>query len=184
MAPRAALAGVGFDSEALATFFSRVPELYRLTAGQQEVYQELLYTIEHPLGRPALERITDAYRFARPTWTNQAAADAIHLLDPLRYPDVGPLGRLRAVGGLNLSALTHILHHIHQAYPIYDKASCAGLAKLGLEVPFVKLREPAVYGLYVAAIEELKVRIPYWDVPETNVVLGRIIQGALHALGA
>ncbi len=180
-----AVSGVGFQGGAVAAFFARVPGLYEAAARRQDhAYQELLYTIEHPLDRASLERITDAYGMRRPTWTDQAAADAIGLLDPIHYPDVGPLGRLRAVPGLTLSALSRILHHIHQAYPIYDDAACAGLARLGLAMPYVKLREPAVYGLYVSAIEELKQRIAYWNVPETNVVLGRIIQAALSEYGA
>ncbi len=172
-----------FDEAALRDFFEQVPELYQATAAAQGSYQGLLYTIEHPLDRADLEAITRAYGLPQPRWTNQSADIAIQILDKMMYPQAEPLGRLRAVPGLTLSATTHILHHVHHAYPIYDELSCMGLARLGVDVPYVRMREPAAYGLFVAAVEQLKQRIPYWCVPETNVVLGRIVQGALRAHG-
>ncbi len=106
------------------------------------------------------------------------------MLDGLHYPETLPIADLRAVSGLDLHILSHYLHFFHHAYPIYTKAACASLERLGAPVPYTKVRDPDVYGLYIAAIEELKERIPFWDVPETNVYLTRIVQGALDAYGA
>jgi len=175
---------VRFDREAQQAFFAQVPRLYE--AAQRpvhEAYQRLLYTVEHPLAEATTDAIEDAFGLPHPAWNPGSRAQAIRVLDGMRYPDTRAVGDLRSIAGLDLRILSHYLHFFHHAYPIYDRASCAGLARLGFALPYVRVRDPDVYGLYVAAVEELKERIPFWCVPETNVHLGRIVQGALAAYG-
>ena len=173
-----------FDEPALRAFFDQVPALYaKAQAPVHEAYQRLLYTIEHPLAESTTDAIEEAFGLPHPHWNTGSRKQAIWLLDRLRYPETRPIMELRAISGLDLRILSHYLHFFHHAYPIYDEASCKGLAKLGLPMPFVRVRDPDTYGLYILALEELKERIPFWDVPETNVYLTRIIQAALAALG-
>jgi len=173
-----------FEPAALRKFFAGMPHSYaQAQAAVQAPYQDLLYSVEHPLGPRTTDRIDDAFHLAHPKWTAENRAQAIAALDGLRYPDTGPIADLRAVPGLDLRTLSHYLHFFHHAYPIYSEAACKGLARLGAQVPFVRERDPDVYAEYIRAIEELKERVPFWDVPETNVYLTRIVQAALEAYG-
>jgi hypothetical protein len=175
---------LGFDEARLQEFFALVPKLY--AAEQQKVqpqYQGLLYTVEHPLHEDTTDRIEVAFHLPRPKWEAASRRQGIDALDGLRYPDTAPIAKLRAVPGLDLRTLSHYLHFFHHAYPIYSEAACRGLTRLGVQVPYVRERDPDVYALYIAAIEELKERVPFWDVPETNVYLTRIVQAALETYG-
>jgi hypothetical protein len=174
-----------FHEPALKAFFEQVPALYRKAqATVHEPYQRLLYTVEHEFGPEDLDAIDKAFGFATPQWAEGSRQQAIRLLDGMRYPETLPMADLRAVPGLDLAQVSHYLHFFHHAYPLYTREACKGLDRLGATVPYVKVRDPDTYGLYIAAIEELKERVPFWDVPETNVYLTRILQGALHAYGA
>jgi len=176
---------LSFDRARMREFFERVPELYaRTQAPVNPEYQRLLYTIEHPLEEPTTDAIEAAFNLPHPQWNTGSRKHAIWLLDQLRYPDTMPLIQLRAIAGLDLRILSHYLHFFHHAYPIYDEASCKGLQRLGVPMPYVKVRDPDTYALYIMAIEELKEHIPFWDVPETNVYLTRIVQAALAGYGA
>ncbi|HLF16319.1 MAG TPA: hypothetical protein VI796_02670 [Candidatus Thermoplasmatota archaeon] len=173
-----------FDPAALHAFFQDVPRLYRQAqAPVHEAYQSLLYRVHHPLKPDHFDAVEAAFGLPHPSWNAGSREEALRLLDALRYPEARPFSSLRAVAGLDLRSLSHHLHFIHHAYPIYDAESCKGLERLGVPMPFVKVRDPDTYGLYVAAVEELKERIPYWSVLETNVYLTRIVQGALHGFG-
>jgi hypothetical protein len=175
---------IQFDPARTIDFFARVPELYaRTQAPLNPQYQRLLYTLSHPLAESTTDAIEAAFGLAHPSWNPGSRAQAIWLLDHLRYPDTMPLTQLRAIAGLDLRILSHYLHFFHHAYPIYDEASCKGLAKLGVPMPYVKVRDPDTYALYIMAIEQLKERLPFWDVPETNVYLTRIVQAALAGYG-
>jgi len=177
--------GLTWDDAAVRAFFARVPELYaKAQAPVHEGYQRLLYSVEHPLAESTTDAIEEAFGLPHPAWNPGSRQQAIQLLDRMRYPATLPIGDLRSVAGLDLRILSHYLHFFHHAYPIYDRESCAGLAALGVPIPYTKVRNPDTYGLYIAAIEELKERVPFWSVPETNVYLTRIIQGALSALAA
>jgi hypothetical protein len=174
-----------FHEPTLKRFFEQVPALYRQAqATVHEPYQWLLYHVEHEFGPDDLDAIDRAFGFATPQWAAGSRQEAIRLLDGMRYPETTPLANLRAVPGLDLAQVSHYLHFFHHAYPLYTKEACKGLERLGATVPYVKVRDPDTYGLYLAAIDELKERVPFWDVPETNVYLTRILQGALHAYGA
>jgi hypothetical protein len=174
-----------FHEPTLQRFFEQVPALYRKAqATVHEPYQRLLYTVEHEFGPEDLDAIDKAFGFAMPQWAAGSRQEAIRLLDGMRYPETMPLSNLRAVPGLDLAQISHYLHFFHHAYPLYTREACKGLERLGATVPYVKVRDPDTYGLYIAAIDELKERVPFWDVPETNVYLTRILQGALHAFGA
>jgi hypothetical protein len=183
-AMRAGAGLVTFDASALRAFFAQVPALYRAEQAKvNDAYQRLLYTIEHPLAESTTDAIEEAFGLAHPSWNTGARKHAIWVLDHLRYPDTRPISELRAIAGLDLRILSHYLHFFHHAYPIYDETSCKGLEKLGLPMPYVRVRDPDTYGLYILAIEQLKERIPFWDVPETNVYLTRIVQAALAGYG-
>ncbi len=176
---------IRFPDGALEPFFGQVPQLFAKAQAQvHEPYQRLLYTVEHPLVDWTTDAIEAAFGLPHPHWNAGSRAEAIELLDRhMRYPATMPIGGLRSIAGLDLRTLSHYLHFFHHAYPIYTKESCQGLERLGVPMPFTKVRDPDIYGLYIAAIEVLKERIPFWDVPETNVYLTRIVQGALHAYG-
>ena len=175
-----------WDRGAVDSFFRAMPTLFaQAQAPIHDAYQRLLYTIEHPLEAGTTDAIEAAFGLPHPAWNPGSRRAAIDLLDRrLRYPDTQPIGELTSIAGLDLRVLSHYLHFFHHAYPIYDRASCEGLQRLGVPIPYVKVRDPATYGLYIAAIEELKDRAPYWSVPETNVYLTRIVQGALSRLAA
>ncbi len=174
-----------FDEAALKDFFAQVPALYRKSqATIHEPYQRLLYTVEHEFGPDDLDAIDEAFGLAHPTWATGSRLEAINLLDGMRYPETRPIANLRAVPGLDLATISHYLHFFHHAYPIYTREACRGLEKVGAPIPYTKVRNADIYGLYITAIDELKSRVPFWDVPETNVYLTRIMQGALHAYGA
>lgn len=177
---------IQFPDGALAPFFAQVPTLFgQAQAAVHEPYQRLLYNVEHPLEESTTDLIESAFGLPHPHWNPGSRREAIDLLDrAMRYPATLPIGDLRSIAGLDLRILSHYLHFFHHAYPIYTKESCAGLAKLGVTIPFTRVRDPDIYGLYIAAIEVLKERIPFWCVPETNVYLTRIVQGALQHLGA
>ncbi len=174
-----------FDEARLHAFFERVPELFRREqADVHEPYQFLLYHVEHPLAESTTDTIESGFKLQHPMWNPGSRRSAIDLLDHLHYPDIGPIADLRSISGMTLSVLSHYLHFFHHAYPIYDKASCKGLERLGLPIPYTLVRDRDIYGLYIQALEQLKERIPFWCVPETNVYLTRIVQGALAAYGA
>lgn len=176
--------GLEFDRDAARPFFDRMPDLFQ--AYQREVddaYQSLLYSVEHSYSPDDLRLIEQRMGLDHPTWTKGSCEQAIQLLDGMRYPDAAPISTLRAVPGLDLRTLSHYLHFFHHVYPIYDRQSCRGLQRLGLDVPYMKLRDADVYALYTAAVETLKERAPYWSFPEYNVSLQRVVQAALHALG-
>jgi len=173
-----------FDATALKQFFATVPRNYAEAQRRvNEPYQRLLYTVEHPLAESTTDAIEEAFNLPHPKWNPGSRKEAIAMLDGLRYPATAPISDLRAVSGLDLEILSHYLHFFHHAYPIYTRNACRALEKLGAPVPYTKVRDPDMYGLYIAAIEELKERIPFWDVPETNVYLTRIVQAALHQYG-
>lgn len=173
-----------FDAAAIADFFAQAPQLFAVAQHRvHEPYQRLLYTVEHPLAETTTDAIESAFNLSHPHWNPGSRREAIAMLDGLHYPQTLPISDLRAVSGLDLHILSHYLHFFHHAYPIYTKNACKALEKLGAPVPYTKVRDPDVYGLYIAAIEELKERIPFWNVPETNVYLTRIVQGALDAYG-
>lgn len=174
-----------FDEAELKRFFAQTPKLFATAQAKvHEPYQRLLYTIEHPLAETTTDAIEKAFGLPHPAWNPGSRREAIDLLDKtMQYPATLPIADLRAVSGLDLHILSHYLHFFHHAYPIYSKSACAALMRLGAEIPYTKVRDPDVYGLYIQAIEELKERIPFWDVPETNIYLTRIVQGALDAYG-
>ncbi|HUR63318.1 MAG TPA: hypothetical protein VM241_02440 [Candidatus Thermoplasmatota archaeon] len=176
---------LGFDPDRLREFFALVPKLYAAEQAKvQQQYQGLLYSVEHPLHEDTTDRIEAAFRLPRPKWETASRRQGIDALDGLRYPDTQPLAALRAVPGLDLRTLSHYLHFFHHAYPIYTEAACRGLERLGAAMPYTRQRDPDLYARYIAAIEELKERVPFWDVPETNVYLTRIVQAALEAYGS
>lgn len=177
---------IHFPDGVLAPFFARVPELYaQAQAPVHGAYQRLLYAVEHPLHEATTDLIETAFHLPHPHWNPGSRREAIDLLDRrMRYPATEPIGDLRSIAGLDLQILSHYLHFFHHAYPIYTRESCAGLDRLGVPIPYTRVRNQDIYGLYIAAIEVLKERIPFWCVPETNVYLTRIIQGALHQFGA
>jgi hypothetical protein len=175
---------LAWDEARLRAFYRAMPDLFRQAqAPVHEAYQRLLYTVEHPLSESTTDAIEAAFGLAHPSWNPGSRQQAIQMLDRMRYPATAAIGGLRSVAGLDLRILSHYLHFFHHAYPIYDRASCAGLERLGVPMPYVKVRDPGMYGIYIAAVEHLKEHAPYWSVPETNVYLTRIVQGALSAYG-
>lgn len=174
-----------FDPVQLKAFFAQVPRLYaQEDAKVHDAYQRLLYTVEHPLHESTTDAIEHAFGLAHPAWSPGSRRQAIELLDKhMRYPATVPMAQLTAIAGLDLRILSHYLHFFHHAYPIYTREACVGLQKLGAPIPYVKVRDPDVYGLYIQAIDHLKEHIPFWDVPETNVYLTRILQAALDGHG-
>lgn len=174
-----------FQPAQLAQFWPQVPRLYwQAQSKVHEEYQYLLYHVQHAFQPRHLAEIESAFGLPPPGWSAGSREEVIRILDNLRYPNTRGLGELRAVPGLDLQTMSHYLHFFHHAYPIYTRESLAGLAKLGVDLPFTKVRDPDVYGLYIEALDELKERAPFRSVPETNVFLARILQGALHAYGS
>ena len=172
-------------TSALQPFFDQVKQLYaKAQAGVHEPYQYLLYHVEHPLHESTTEMVEQAFHLPSPHWTPGSRVAAISALDGCQYPDTFPVATIPDVPGLGMRTLSHYLHFFHHAYPIYDEASCRGLAKLGYRITFSDKRDPTAYAAYIKAIEELKERVPFWDVPETNVYLTRIVQAALAGYGA
>ena len=175
---------IGFERARLEPFFREVPRLWwQAQAPVHEAYQELLYTTEHAFDPGDLEHIDRLFHLPTPQWGQESREAAIGLLDGMRYPDTTAFTRLRAVPNLTLSTVSHYLHFFHHTYPIYHPDAVRGLDALGAPVPWTKVRDPDSYGLYIAAIEELRDRIPFWDVPETNVHTHRILEAALEAWG-
>ncbi len=176
---------MAFDEAAVAAFFERVPELYRKAQARvHEPYQHLLYHVEHPLAESTTDRIEEGFGLPHPHWNPGSRTQAIRMLDGMRYPDTRLISDLRSVAGLDLKVLSHYLHFFHHAYPIYDRETCKGLEKLGIAMPYTLVRDATIYQHYIMAIEALKQRIPFWCVPETNVYLTRIVQGALREFGS
>lgn len=177
---------IDFPAGVLPGFFSAVPRLFgQAQAVVHEPYQRLLYSVEHPLHESTTDAIEAAFGLPHPAWNPGSRRQAIDLLDQrMHYPATLPIGDLRSIAGLDLRILSHYLHFFHHAYPIYTKESCVGLEKLGVAMPYTRVRNADIYGLYIAAIEVLKERVPFWCVPETNVYLTRVIQAALHQFGS
>lgn len=175
---------LGFDEAALQAFFEAMPVLFLAHQTRLDpAYQPLLYGVAHDFRPEHLDRIDDAFALPHPRWSPGSQAEAIALLDGLRYPDAAPLRHLRGVPGLDLAHVGLYLHFFHHVYPPYTEASCRGLARLGVEVPFVRVRDPDVYGHYVRCVEALKERAPFWAFPESNVSLQRVVQAALDGWG-
>ncbi len=165
-------------------FFEAVPALFDARqAGVHDAYQACLYRTEHDFGEDDLRRIEQSFALSPAEWGTVDVHDVIARLDAARYPDTTVIALIEAVPGLSLETVSHYLHFFHHTYPPFTKASLAGLAKLGIGIPWTMVRDSEVYGLYIAALDELKDRIPFWCVPERNVHLTRIIQAALEAYG-
>lgn len=168
----------------LLPFFGQVPRLFaQEQARVHDAYQSCLYATEHDFTPEDLMRIEAAFGLEVAQWGSVDPLATIAALDRMRYPDTTGIARIAAVPGLSLRTVSHYLHFFHHTYPMYDKATLAGLATLGMDVPWSLVRDPEVYGLYIAALDELKDRIPFWCVPETNVHLTRIVQAALVGCG-
>lgn len=180
----AAAQGLGFREDALRPFFEAMPVLFLAHQARADPrYQPLLYGVAHDFRPAHLDAVDDAFGLPHPRWSQENQRQAIALLDGLRYPDTAPLRHLRGVPGLDLPHVALYLHFFHHVYPPYTEAACRGLARLGVEVPFVRIRDPDVYGLYVRCVEALKERAPYWAFPESNVSLQRVVQAALDGWG-
>ena len=170
--------------ETLLPFFQAVPRLFaEEQAGVDAAYQSCLYRTEHDFGVDDLERIENAFDLQPAQWGSVSPGAVIKRLDGMKYPETQPIGMIEAVSGMNLKTLSHYLHFFHHTYPIFDKPTLKGLAKLGIDLPYVLVRDVEVYGLYIAALDELKDRIPFWCVPEANIHLTRILQAALAGWG-
>lgn len=172
-------------AQARRAFFDNVKASYATAQAKvHEPYQYLLYHVEHPLHPSTTDHIEQGFGLAGPRWTPATRQRAIDILDKsMHYPATQPIAQLPDVPGLTLEVLSHYLHFFHHAYPIYNEASVKGLHALGVRVPWTTARDPAVYALYIQAIEDLKEHVPFFDVPETNVYLTRIIQAALEGSG-
>jgi hypothetical protein len=173
-----------FDPTALAQLADEFNACFERVHGPVDArYQNLLYQVAHAFQPEHLRMIDALFGLQSPRWGQESELQTIAALDAMRYPDTRAIARIRAVPELTLPTLSHYLHFFHHTYPIYDRATCAGLQMLGIEIPYTKMRDADVYGLYVAAIETLKEVLPYWCFPERNLSLQRVTQAALAGYG-
>lgn len=175
---------LGWDKDALEAFEADMPRLVK--EGQDPVdaaYQRLLYGVAHEFGPAHLDAIDGLLGLGHPDWTRADKEDAIEFLDAAGYPETDVLHHLPHVDGLTLAHVAGYLHFFHHVFVPYDDATCRGLARLGVEVPFTQEVDADVYAAYTEAIEELKERLPYWDFPERNLSLQRVVQVAVGQHG-
>ncbi|MHB8586898.1 MAG: hypothetical protein ACYDDF_13805 [Thermoplasmatota archaeon] len=168
-------------------FLDEVPDLFRrLHEKERDTYEEILYSVRFPISGRLLSRMA-TFRGgpAAPSLTSDATVSLVsQALAVPTYPSAEILLPLKAIPNLTLPQATAILHFHHPAYPIYSEAAVKTLNRMGFPVAFAKELSAdgvAVYEGYIAAIERLKTRIPFADVPETNCFLSCILEGALSA---
>lgn len=176
---------LGWDHDALVAFQDAMPGL--IAQGQEpvdEAYQALLYGIAHDFSPGHLDLVDDFLGLPHPDWTRADKEDVIEFLDAAGYPEADVLHHLPDVKGLTLPHVAGYLHFFHHVFVPYDEATCKGLARLGLDVPYTEDIDAEAYAAYTEAVEELKEWLPYWDFPERNLSLQRVVQVALAQHGA
>lgn len=166
-------------------FLDRVPERFaRQHAKERDDYETIIYNLEPPATGTLLERMA---RFrggpAVPALAKQESVDLVRrALRRPDYPNAAMLLDLAKIEGLTLPQATALLHFHHPAYPLFSEGAVRTLNALGFPVVFsTRIDEDGVgrYEGFIVAIERLKVKIPFEDVPETNVFLSRLIESAL-----
>lgn len=168
-------------------FLDEVPSLFsRLHEKERDAYEEILYGLRVPATGPLLDRMA---RFrggpSVPDLQKPGVADRVGsaLRQPM-YPSSEILVPLRGIHGLSLAQATTVLHFHHPAYPIYGEPAVRALNRMGFAVVYRTETDEdglGAYDGYVAALDRMKQRIPFADVPETNCFLSRIIECALTA---
>jgi hypothetical protein len=171
-------------------FYRRVPELFgRANLASWEKYEETLYHMRRPVTHGNYHRVKQfiggnppvlALRDPRPF------PELDRQLGKMKYPRAGALTRLNDFADGSTEFATALVHFNNPAYPIFDALSVRGLNHLGHPLNFVReLDEQAVaaYQTYVDLIQEMKDEIQYYNVPERNYYLTRIVQESLWQLG-
>lgn len=166
-------------------FLDDVPRRFaRAQERERDAYERLIYNLEPPATGTLLERIVQ-FRGGKPVPALGKAENADLVRRAVRvprYPSAEMLLELRKVEGLTLPQATMLLHFHHPAYPIFSEAAVRTLNEMGFPVVFAAgIDEDGIarYEGYIAALDRLKARIPFQDVPETNVFLSRLLEGAL-----
>lgn len=170
-------------------FLDEVPRSFaRAQERERDAYEGLIYNLEPPAAGTLLERIVQ-FRGGNPVpaLAKSENADLVRRAVRIpRYPSAEMLLDLKKVEGLTLPQATMLLHFHHPAYPILSEGAVRTLNAMGFPVVYSEaLDEDGVarYEGYIAALDRLKARIPFQDVPETNVFLSRLIEGALTHSG-
>lgn len=171
-------------------FFRRVPDLFaRAHKVSWERYEETLFAMRRPVTHGNFQRVGQfvggnppvaALRDPRPF------PELDRQLAKARYPRAGQVTRLDDFVDGNTEFATALLHFNNPAYPIFDALSVRGLHHLGHPINFPKELDAdsvAAYQAYIDTIQDLKDEIPFYDVPEKNYYLTRIVQESLWQLG-
>lgn len=171
-------------------FYGRVPELFaRANRIAWDQYEETLYHMRRPVTHGNYHRVK---QFVGGNPPNLALRDVRpypeldRILTKAKYPRAGQLTRLDDFSEGRTEFATALLHFHNPAFPIYDGASVHGLNVLGYPLNFVRdVTEEAIpaYQTYIDLIQRMKDEIPYYDVPEKNYYLTRIVQESLWQLG-
>ncbi|HWG91503.1 MAG TPA: hypothetical protein VNZ52_11710 [Candidatus Thermoplasmatota archaeon] len=168
-----------------ARFYPRVPELFWKNQDREmEAYNKVIYHLEHQATSDGVKRILD-HQGAKFTGNlGTLAATLNRVLDSAEYPSAHALLEFKDQG-IDLPTAVALLHFYRPAFPFYREEAAKSLRGMGFTVQFDRpLTEENVghYEGYIAAIDFLKARIPFPYVPETNVFLSRLIEGALTGL--
>ena len=163
-----------------ARFYPRVPELFWKTQEtEMDAYDRVIYNLEHRATSAGVARILD---FQGVKGDSKVLAETLNVvLEKAEYPSAEALLAFRD-HGIDLPTAAALLHFHRPAWPLYRAEAVKSLKGMGFTVTFdTALTEETVghYEGYMAAIDFLKARIPFPFVPETNVFLSRLIEGAL-----
>jgi hypothetical protein len=153
-------------------FFDHVPALFEASKPRwEQAYNDLIYHVERPLTAANVRSIiawTDGGRVA----TGPKELALLHETHAkIRWPDVRPLARLRAIEGMTLPRATALLHFHNPSFPPFTADAVRGLALVGPRVrrpEALGLEEVRAYRRYLDAIVALKEGIPFRDVPESH----------------
>lgn len=165
-------------------FLAKAKELFWANqAKEAPEYERILYNLAPPAEGTLLQRMA-AFRGRSTTSALgrlEVETRVTRLMRVVRYPAVEQLLDLKDAN-LTLPQLTQILHFHHPAYPMFSKELVAGLNRLGIPVVFrEELSEESLadYAGVIAALDRLKERVTFENVPESNCFLTRVLEGAL-----
>jgi len=165
-------------------FFEEVPRLFAANQARESTrYEAVIYALKPQATSDAVKRVAAFVGAPQPRETEAVARALNQAIATSQYPSAQALLEFKGLG-IDLPLATALVHFFRPAFPLYRVEAVASLQALGYAVEHRTTLDEEGLGAYegvVAAIDRLKLRIPYPFVPESNCFLTRVVEGALVA---